>query len=350
VTLLLADSLLPTDPTLSAQDGGSLNVSNNSSVVELTAGQFGTLSNAGAGTTALDTGVSTGNIWSVGPVTLQNGDFIHGNVNSGSTVTIPQGATVTITGSNNQNQPIQIRAITISVVFPASTNDQTLNGPGDVQLTPGGFRDLTVNSGGGVILTAGSYFFRNLTVNSSGRFRIDSTGGAVRVNVSGSFSNFGGIESAINNSALNLLRIVYFGTTDVILQGAFTGTVVAPAATIRLQTNVGYRGAFLAKSIVGTAGITYTHDPFPASQWEPEGPPFTPSGLVSPLVARVTGPGTTTAPRVAAPQATTPPAPAPHTRAPHAAAPRASNPKPPTAARPVKAAKAAKPKTTRKKR
>jgi hypothetical protein len=231
-------------------------------VLDVNAGRFGILSNSGTGQSLVDVSAETGTIWSVGPVNLRNNAHVHGDVRTQSTLSTQPG--VAIDGTTVQNQPVATKTVTISVVFPPSTDDRTVNS-GTLALDPGAFRNVTVN-GGAVTLKTGTYFFQNLIFNSGTQLVINAAGGAVFVYVQVGFT-WRGTEQAAGGQ-LSSLRVVSFGNADVPLDTAFSGTVVAPAATIRLQAVASYAGAFLARSVVVQGGgITVQHAPFPA--WEP---------------------------------------------------------------------------------
>jgi hypothetical protein len=288
--VVLADNLAPTDPVLSSQRGGTMNLSGRTIVQDTTPVSAGILSNSGIGGLNIDTDSDIADsIVSVGPVSLRDRTLVRGNVTSASTVTAVNGAHVN--GTTSENQAVQIRTVTISATFPSSSDNRTIDGDIGV-LPPGGYGTFLFNSNGAVTLVSGTYFFDSIAFNSASTMRIDSSNGPVFVNVRSSFAFQRATQAAVGNSNLDQLRFVLFGSGSVFLEAPFTGTVVAPEATITMQGAVTYRGGFFGQSIVGAAGITYIRDPFPA--WETPSPPQ--AGLAATTVAARAAPSAPRAP------------------------------------------------------
>ena len=209
----------------------------------------GLLSNASTGALSIDTdGNIADSIWSVGPVTLRDRTVVAGNATSGGTVSAINGATVS--GTTTQNTTVQTRTVTISVNFPTSTNNQTV--ATDLgTLAPGAYGTFNFNSGGAVTFSAGTYFFQGLSFNSGSTIRINSSAGSVFIYVMSTLAFQRATQTLVGGNA-NALRIVCFGSGTVFMQMAFTGTVVAPAATLNFQgSSITYSGAFFGLSIVG---------------------------------------------------------------------------------------------------
>lgn len=278
-TIILASTLVPTNVTLSSQQGGTLNVASNVIVKEVAANAFGVLSNSGVGATTNDVSSSTGTVWSTGAVTLRNNAIVNGDVHGGSTVTLMTGASVT--GTVTQNQTLGTTSVTISATFPASTNDQTITG--SLTITPGGFRTFHVNGGGTLTFNGGgNYFFDSLSFDSGSNFVVVATGGPVFIYVRTAFA-FSNANVSFTTGDATQLRVVLFGATGITLGNAFSGTIAAPNATLTIQTVATYTGAYLANSIVTGSGITFVHMAF--TGWEspnlPLGSSFRPAAIVA---------------------------------------------------------------------
>jgi hypothetical protein len=265
-TIVLADNLTPQAVTLSAQNGGQLSVGPRCTISEPTAEQFGLLSNSGNGQTLIDVTTVAGTVWSAGPVDLRNDVQINGDVHGGSTVAL--GVNTKVTGTVTQNTPVGSTTVTVTVTFPTTTDDRHIDDGKDLDLPPGSYRDVTTNNGG-LILRSGTYFFNTLTLNSGTRFQLDTTNGPIFVYTMTSFI-FRPIQSSLGGS-VSAFRVFSFGTADVPIEAAFTGTVAAPLATIRLQANAPHAGAFFGMGIFAQAGTIIRHVGFPA--WGTKPPP-----------------------------------------------------------------------------
>ena len=174
-------------------------------------------------------------------------------------------------GTTTQNTTVQTRTVTISVNFPTSTNNQTV--ATDLgTLAPGAYGTFTFNSGGAVTFSAGTYFFQGLSFNSGATMRINSSGGSIFIYVMSTLAFQRATQTLVGGNA-NALRIVCFGAGTVFMQMAFTGTVVAPAATINFQGSaITYSGAFFGNSITGGPNLTYARNPFPSWTETPSNP------------------------------------------------------------------------------
>ena len=268
-TVIMADGLSVKVVAVAAQAGGTLNIGPNSKILGLTAGTFGVVSNAGSGASLIDVATNTGTVWSVGALNLRDNVRVNGDAHSAGAITLGNGTAVT--GTRTGNTPISTSTITITVTFPATTEDHTVTDGKDLSLAPGSYRDVTVNTGG-LVLRAGNYFFNSLTLNSGTRFKVDTSAGSVFVYVQAGFI-YRPTQSAVAGN-LNALRIVCFAATDVAIETAFTGTVVVPNATLRLQSNAPLSGGFFGKGLFAQAGTTVTQNGFPS--WEPQTPPPSP--------------------------------------------------------------------------
>ena len=221
-------------------------------------------------------------IWSVGPVSLRDRTVVAGNVTSGGAVTAVNGARVT--GTTTPNTTIQTRTVTISVSFPSSSDNRAVSTDLGI-LAPGAYGTFNFNSNGAVTLTAGTYFFQGLSFNSGSTMRIDSSGGSIFVYVMTTLAFQRATQTSVAGNPA-ALRVVCFGTGTVFLQATFTGTVVAPAATLNLQGTAAYNGAFFGLSISGGPNLTYTRNPFPNWPETPSNPSVVAPAKATPTVHR----------------------------------------------------------------
>jgi hypothetical protein len=128
-------------------------------------------------------------------------------------------------------------------------------------LPPGTYvKDLTINGTCRVALSAGKYYFDTLTVEPDAQIRINHSGGAVEVYVRTQLNFKGRIVSTGGSDSAHVF--MYFGTHPTYVQSryGFLGTLVAPNATIDLNSNV-HIGAFYGKKVVVHQGATVRFAP-----------------------------------------------------------------------------------------
>ena len=229
------------------------------------------VANAGTGQVLLKNGSEVGDVWSVGPVALESGTgsttTVHGSVRSGSTVTVPAGASVA-PGPTLQSQTILLGLTQITATFPSPPPpDINHNTNTTLSLSPGSYGNVTLNMGT-LSLSPGTYTFESLTLNAGTSFLGNNASALLRVNIKGMFIFRAAMTNATN--PLNT-RFAVFGTGDTLLEpgttgSMFRGTVVAMNGTIRMQGPRTYRGAYFGRVMVIGLGIIIQHQAF--SAWE----------------------------------------------------------------------------------
>ncbi len=199
---------------------------------------------------AVELGVEakTGDIYSIGAVTLRNNARVDGTVRALGQVTVGSGATITGTTVTTPDlKPLAVRrwVVTIPATFSSGRTvdaDQTAAlGP------PGAYGDVLVNSRGTLTLSSGTYFLKSLAIQSGATVRVDQSGGPLILYVLDSFAYRGSVVST-TGASVNLM-VGYLGTAPVLIEARFGGTFVAPYATLTLGSTIPaqYSGAFFAK-------------------------------------------------------------------------------------------------------
>jgi Trypsin len=118
------------------------------------------------------------------------------------------------------------------------------------RLAPGDYGDVVVEPQAQLILSAGQYRFRSLTVREQGGLRVAS-GDAV-VHVSNSFQHAG--DTRLLGEAS--LVIGYLGSAPAAIVGSLEAAVIAPNAELTLGAagHATYKGTFFAKAVVVSPG------------------------------------------------------------------------------------------------
>jgi hypothetical protein len=206
---------------------------------------FVTLVNTGTVQTEVGTDTKLGNIVSKSPIVIRDRSRVTGDVQSAGTVSLVNGATVS--GVVRQNTPITpLQTFSWTVTFPTPGSAVNLEPDQSLVLAPGSYGDVTVKSRATLRLSPGTFFVNSFSIEPQATVVTD--GGPVFLYIATSM-NFKGAISAGAFDRNFLVGVVGSGT--VFLETPFTGTIVAPNATIRFAPlNPGvYSGSFFGRGI-----------------------------------------------------------------------------------------------------
>jgi len=213
-------------------------------VLRQPSGAAAALFNSGTGTTSLGYDAKSGSIVSKPAVTALDRAVITGNIVSAGSISAPH---ATVTGSQTPFATLPpMSGLPSLPAFPTPTLTDASVNSGTLTIAPGSRTNGTVN-GGTLVLQAGTYYFRNLTINNGGTVRAP-TGTTVYVRDSLAF------RSSIRQptgTAVQTVTLGYAGTAATSLEATFNGTFVAPNATAMLGVGSGltFTGAFYAKGL-----------------------------------------------------------------------------------------------------
>jgi DNA-binding protein YbaB len=238
---------------------------------------FAPVVNAGTGgTIGTNIGVNaqTGDLWSRAPVELLNFSTVNGNLRGMAKVQLDDHASVT--GIKVENGALlQIPKLSLSVTFPGTNlGNRTLpdqNNNKTLDLLPGNYADITINSQCTLTLHTGTYFFNNWTMQSASTLLTVSGGGLIVVHVRNGFTFRATMRESQGTARPNLFVGVY-GTGAVPLDAPFTGTLIALTSSVTLSTPpvqtppVFHSGAIYAQNITVNPDVIFHHFPF-------QGPP-----------------------------------------------------------------------------
>lgn len=227
---------------------------------------YGSVVNTGAGTLEAGTDTKLGGVFSGGKVFLRDRAHVFGDVWAGGK--IEKQNQVAVDGVQIQYTPLSLRTVAeYEFALPAPGQDVTLEPDRTQVLEPGSYGRLHIKSRSRVLLlSGGQYYFKSLFLEPDSTLYAENSNGPVFVVVSGEvnwgsgFTFRGAIEKA--DDSPNLL-FAYLGTSEAYIERAFTGTLLAPNATVRLQVSpVTHRGAFYAKTLVVQPDTTIQTEPF----------------------------------------------------------------------------------------
>jgi len=237
-------------------DAGTVTLGAGAKVLGIIGG-FAPVVNVSSSATTLAAGATaTGDVWSIGNVTIGAGAHVHGTVHTHGTVTAPPGS-IDIPPGPPENIPLST-AVSLSIDFTNTTDDRTISA--DTVLPPGDYRVVNVTAGT-LELSTGAYHFQSFTVANGASLRIRANAGAVEIFVRDSLS-FGGTVSFVAGNP-SQLRLVYVGTTPAAFPGRFSGTVIAAQAALQLQAvSSPYIGTFIGQSVDLAANVTVQQEAF----------------------------------------------------------------------------------------
>jgi len=127
-------------------------------------------------------------------------------------------------------------------------------------LAPGKYWNYTIKARSPIQFRAGDYYFNSLNCDVC-TFEINASAGPVRIYVANSLL-WTGTLSYVSGGPSRLM-LAYLGTNGVAINGAFSGTILAPNASLTLaQTNKTLTGMFLARSMTVHQYSTIRFVPF----------------------------------------------------------------------------------------
>jgi hypothetical protein len=195
---------------------------------------------------SVDIGADThvGEILTTGNVVLHDRAKVCGPVLANGTATVGNGV---ITGGILQRQSNSVPRLDWVVAFPTPTRDVLVAPDASVSLAPGSYGQVTVNSRATLTLSAGTYYFDRLTIESQGKIVANEASGSVTIYVRQSIIWHGDVVQAGGNG----LQMGYFGSSDVVIERPYTGLLVAPLSRITLASagTPGYVGRFFANRL-----------------------------------------------------------------------------------------------------
>jgi hypothetical protein len=223
-------------------------------------GGYAPVANVGSGTTTLGAGARTGNVYSVGNVTIKAGAVVTGDVYSRGTITVETGAVVI--GSTKPNQTLPLTSITLTPPTAGTAGSAVTIAAGQrLRLAAGNFGAVTVEKDGVLELVGDAFQMASLNLLAGGSLLVElpKTGGTLRV--AGDLTLAGSL-SALAGS-LEALTVYTLTENNVEVSGSFSGQLVAPNARIVAGSDGqrGYLGRLIASEIYLQNGVTLSIPP-----------------------------------------------------------------------------------------
>jgi DNA-binding protein YbaB len=225
-------------------------------------GTFAPVVNAGGTQTNIGADAQVGDVFSRAPVVLRDRSRVNGSVRAMQGVT-RQTATV-VTGTITESGFIQVPNLNLSFMFPGTNQGNIdVQPPNTMTIAPGAWGDVSVKTGATLFVSGGTYSFNSFTVEPGAKISCTSQTTQVTVYVKLGFTFRGSIIEK-NSSARPKFFLGCFGTTLVVIEAPYTGTLVAPDAPVKLGTVAapGHTGAFFVKDLTVDPDNTIVFFPF----------------------------------------------------------------------------------------
>ena len=223
-----------------------------------------TIVNLGTAGTSIGVSANVDNIWSRGPLLLDEAATATGSVHTQAPITLKNKAT--ILGPTDEHAVFDPLPITAwNIVLPATNHgDVAINPHQAFAVTPGLYGSVTLKPNATLTLTPGVYIFHDLDI---------APGASVQVSGSGSDPTFIYLIATLGYNGPILasgdLLLGFAGSQQVVLKAPFHGTLVATAASLILD-QIGaehHSGAFFASDIQVRPGVVVEHHAFDWNQF-----------------------------------------------------------------------------------
>lgn len=205
---------------------------------------------ASSATTELGVDSRLGNLWSNGDVFFRNRARVTGFVKTNGVITSQEptadiGDWVHTEQNGNFDFSEFLQLLNFTVTFPPHGDQDYFSGWGELSLAPGSYRRVVVQSGGTLRLVAGTYYFEELILDSSGNLRIDASLGRIFVFVQNQL-----VHRAVTlldaGRAADFVLVGMMAWVDLDAWSTHFGVVIVPYGTLSLRQMRSFHGSFFA--------------------------------------------------------------------------------------------------------
>ncbi|MBN1607465.1 MAG: cellulose binding domain-containing protein, partial [Polyangiaceae bacterium] len=206
-----------------------------------------------------------GDLWSVPHVLLRSSAEVYGTIRTGDSWIEKQAQIdpVVIPTELTSYDFRPISTVSWQLEVPLGTVPGPVLSPGQYRFTPllpGAYSGTNLAPNSTLRVSAGTFYFRNgLTVDSGATLQLLNSTGPVVLVVVDSCVIHGQITRQANTP--NVL-LVYLGTSDLNIETAFNGTVLAPYAKVLTGSYKSYKGAIFGRDVEMQPNSQLTLQPF----------------------------------------------------------------------------------------
>jgi len=188
-------------------------------------------------------GATIGTLYCGGPVSFGRATASGTLVSASSSISLAQGA---VTAGTWPSTDLRLRNVELArVTWPASGAAISLEPDKTQTISQGSYGTVSVKSRSKLTLNAGTYYFDSLTLEPNATLAFEDATAPVIIYVKGSVINRATIASKSNGGNVLLVS----AGTEVTMDTAFIGTIIAPNSEMTFGGNLGtvYKGTFFAR-------------------------------------------------------------------------------------------------------
>jgi Carboxypeptidase regulatory-like domain len=265
-----AEVVAPEEVAISARE--AISIGHAAKVIGRKPGKFGALASfgsvgGGGEKTHLGESSQVGHVWSQPLVHVNPRGEIHGNVKTASTIKLLQGASVT--GTTQQNMPVGYRDVERAITLPTGNGEIVIVGAAQTRrLTPGYYKQLKVLTGGRLDIAPGTYYVESFEAQTGSLVAFQNAENPVTIYIRDALTYQGRVTEQATGDQVGGVLWGYAGSQTVRIATPLVGTIVSPAAEVKLEDDGGaapyHLGAVFARRVSLAPGKVLTHAPFPA--------------------------------------------------------------------------------------
>lgn len=190
----------------------------------------------------------TGNVLGGGNVTLEQKSKVSGNATAGGKVDVKYGAQVNGNVAGKTSSPT-LDSLPAGTVFDAGSKAFGLNAYATGSMGQGKYGKVNIGYDSTLTLTAGTYYFDSLVVNSESKFIFDLSGGAINLFIKGNVNIGSNFDFEMLNGDATKIYTETKGNWEQGAWGEWFGTLFASGADSSLHFNQGsvLGGTFMAR-------------------------------------------------------------------------------------------------------
>jgi RHS repeat-associated protein len=220
------------------------------------------------GNVNIGVGAKIGDVFGRGEITLRDYSVINGDIYTETKVTRQNNVTISgktyIKKIDDNTLPPVINTADIS--FEGTPQDVFMMEPDkELSLSPGKYWQVSIKSRANLYLTSGTYYFNNLEMDINSNLVLDESAGPIKIYVKNNVALGANIKHIGISEEEGAKRFFmgYLGTNTIVFGNSFSGTFVAPKASVILGQSVKVlKGMFIANNIALHQDSKFTFIPF----------------------------------------------------------------------------------------
>lgn len=197
----------------------------------------------------------------VGDITVGDDNSIEGDATAGGVVNISPGAQVM--GTTIENASVATMVLPV-VTVSAGGSDIIVPKNGEYVLSPGSYGNVGTGKNSTLKLSTGKYYFETMDFQQGAVLSADVSGGAVTINLVDSviFHKDARVDiTGEGGSRFLTLRQASNKEVSIDNGASFSGSIIAPLATVKLNKDAAFEGSIIADAIEVGNGASLNRHP-----------------------------------------------------------------------------------------